>query len=160
MEPKPLTLTVNGKPVAATVEPRVSLADFLRDRLLLTGTHLGCEHGVCGACTVLIDGRPARSCITFAVACDGSAVQTIEGLEGDALMAALRSAFSRDHALQCGYCTPGMLITARDIIQRLPEADDQRIRVELSGNLCRCTGYLGIVNAIRRVLGAAPAAAE
>jgi carbon-monoxide dehydrogenase small subunit len=136
----------------AAVEPRTSLADFLREELLLTGTHLGCEHGVCGACTVNIDGAPARSCIIYAVACDGAEVNTVEGFDDDELMAELRQAFSAEHALQCGYCTPGMLITARDIVQRLPGADESRIRVELSGNLCRCTGYVGIVKAIHRVI--------
>ncbi len=149
---KTITLGVNGKEVTATVEPRLHLADFLREQRLLTGTHLGCEHGVCGACTILVDGAPARSCITLAVACDGADVRTIEGLEDDALMAELRTAFSEEHALQCGYCTPAMLITARDIVMRLPDADDRRVRVELSGNMCRCTGYMGIVKAIRRVL--------
>jgi carbon-monoxide dehydrogenase small subunit len=147
-----VSLTVNGAAAGADVEPRTSLADFLREHLLLTGTHVGCEHGVCGACTVLIDGEPARSCIAFAATCEGRAVHTIEGLEDDAVMAALRKAFSAEHALQCGYCTPGMLITARDIVRRLPDADDARVRLELAGNLCRCTGYVGIVRAIRRVL--------
>ncbi len=149
---KTITLGVNGQEVTATVEPRLHLADFLREQRLLTGTHLGCEHGVCGACTILVDGAPSRSCIMLAVACDGADVRTIEGLEDDALMAELRTAFSEEHALQCGYCTPAMLITARDIVMRLPDADDRRVRVELSGNMCRCTGYMGIVNAIRRVL--------
>jgi carbon-monoxide dehydrogenase small subunit len=149
---KPVTLTVNGEAVSAQVEPREHLADFLRERLLLTGTHLGCEHGVCGACTLLIDGQPARSCIAYAVACDGADIRTVEGLDDDALMKQLRVAFTREHGLQCGYCTPGMLIIARDIVMRLPDASDQRVRVELSGNLCRCTGYVGIVRAIRRVL--------
>ena len=149
---KTITLTVNGKAISAAVEPRLQLADFLREHRALTGTHLGCEHGVCGACTLLIDGQPARSCITLAVACDGADVRTIEGFDDDASMARLRKAFSAEHGLQCGYCTPGMLITARDIVIRLPNADEARIRVELSGNLCRCTGYVGIVNAIRRVL--------
>ncbi len=147
-----IALTVNGRERQAVVEPRTSLADFLREELLLTGTHLGCEQGVCGACTVNIDGAPARSCIAYAAACDGAEIRTIEGFDDDPLMADLRRAFSAEHALQCGYCTPGMLITARDIVQRLPGADEARIRVELSGNLCRCTGYLGIVKAIRRVL--------
>jgi len=146
-----LSLTVNGRAVSAEVEPRTHLADFLRDHLRLTGTHLGCEHGVCGACTVLISGAPARSCITYAVACDGLEIRTIEGFEEDALMAELRDAFSREHALQCGFCTPGMLISARDIVQRLPRADERRIRTELSGNLCRCTGYVGIVQAVTSV---------
>jgi aerobic carbon-monoxide dehydrogenase small subunit len=148
----PISLTVNGERIAAQVEPRTHLGDFLRDQLRLTGTHLGCEHGVCGACTVLIDGQPARACIAFAVACDGLDVRTIEGFEDDTVMAELRAAFSREHGLQCGFCTPGMLIAARDIVLRVPDADDKRIRVELSGNLCRCTGYLGIVNAVRSVL--------
>ena len=150
----PITLTINGERVSAQVEPRTHLGDFLREHLRLTGTHLGCEHGVCGACTVLIDGQPARSCIAFAVACDGLDVRTIEGFEDDAPMAELRAAFSKEHGLQCGFCTPGMLIAARDIVLRLPDADDKRIRVELSGNLCRCTGYLGIVNAVRSVVEA------
>jgi len=144
--------TVNGKTVSADVSPRTHLADFLRETLHLTGTHLGCEHGICGACTLLLDGEPARSCITFAAACENREVTTIEGLENDSVMAALRTAFSAEHALQCGYCTPGMLITARDILLRLPDADDDRIRLELAGNLCRCTGYNGIVRAIRRTL--------
>jgi carbon-monoxide dehydrogenase small subunit len=145
-------LTVNGRRIAADIEPRLHLADFLREHLHLTGTHLGCEHGVCGACTLLLDGAPARSCITFAAACAGRDVVSIEGLEDDPVVTALRTAFSAEHALQCGYCTPGMLVTARDIIRRLPDADDERIRLELAGNLCRCTGYNGIVKAIRRVL--------
>ena len=128
------------------------LADFLRERLNLTATHLRCEQGACGACTLLIDGQPARSCITFAVLCDGAEITTIEGLEDDPVMAALRRAFSEEHGLQCGYCTPGMLVTARDIVMRLPDADQARIRREISGNLCRCTGYVGIVRAISRVL--------
>jgi carbon-monoxide dehydrogenase small subunit len=146
-----VTLTVNGERVGAEVAPRTHLADFLRDELRLTGTHLGCEHGVCGACTILIDGVPARSCIAYAAGCDGSEVRTIEGFDDDPLMAELRDAFSKEHALQCGFCTPGMLIAARDIVQRLPGADETRIRTELSGNLCRCTGYLGIVRAVKSV---------
>ena len=147
-----LTLAVNGREVRAETEPRTHLADFLRGQQFLTGTHIGCEHGVCGACTVLIDGAPARSCITFAVACEGAEITTIEGLDDDPVTASLREAFSANHALQCGYCTPGMLISARDIVTRLPDADEARIRLELSGNLCRCTGYVGIVAAIRDVL--------
>ena len=153
---KTVNLQVNGQPVSAAVEPRTHLADFLREHEGLTGTHLGCEHGVCGACTVEIDGAPARSCIQFAVRCEGAAVRTIEGFDDDTVMRQLRAAFSAEHALQCGYCTPGMLITARDIVQRLPQlvndADEARIRRELAGNLCRCTGYQGIVRAIQRVL--------
>ncbi|HEV3044474.1 MAG TPA: (2Fe-2S)-binding protein, partial [Roseiarcus sp.] len=147
-----LALNVNGRAVAAAFEPRTSLADFLRDTLDLTGTHLGCEHGVCGACTLLIDGAPARSCITLAVACAGAQIVTIEGLDDDEITTELRAAFAREHALQCGYCTPGMLISARDLAQRLPEADERRIRTDLSGNLCRCTGYVGIVRAVRSVI--------
>ena len=149
---KPTSMTVNGKKVSATLEPRISLADYLREELRLTGTHLGCEHGVCGACTVLIDGAPGRSCIAYAVQCDGADVRTIEGLDDDPVMVQLRKAFTEEHALQCGYCTPGMLVTARDIVMRLPDADEPRVRLELSGNLCRCTGYMGIVAAILRVL--------
>jgi len=160
MTTQTVTLTVNGKAVTAAVEPRTHLADFLREQLLLTGTHLGCEHGVCGACTVEIDGQIARACITFAVACDGAEVRTIEGFNDDSVMARLRQAFTEEHALQCGYCTPGMLIAARDIATRLPEADEARVRVELSGNLCRCTGYAGIVAAVRRVLDERQAAGE
>jgi carbon-monoxide dehydrogenase small subunit len=145
-------LTVNSRQVEASVEPRTHLADFLRDHLDLTGTHLGCEHGVCGACTLLIDGMPARSCITYAVACDGARVTTIEGLDDDEITTELRAAFTREHALQCGYCTPGMLISARDLVLRLPEPDERSVRAGLSGNLCRCTGYVGIVRAVRAVI--------
>ena len=145
-------LHVNGRTLSGEAEGRCSLADYVRERHGLTGTHLGCEHGVCGACTVQIDGSPARSCITYASACEGASVRTIEGFDDDALMAQLREAFSAEHALQCGYCTPGMLITAHDIVSRLPQADASRIRLELAGNLCRCTGYRGIVRAIQRVL--------
>ena len=151
---KTITLNVNGRAVTAVVEPRQHLADFLREELLLTGTHLGCEHGVCGACTLMIDGEISRSCITYAVACDGAEIRTIEDFDEDAVMACLRRAFSEEHGLQCGYCTPGMLIAARDIVTRLPEADEGRIRAELSGNLCRCTGYMGVVKAVRRTMQA------
>jgi len=146
-----VALTINGTHREIDVEPRLSLADFLRDHEQLTGTHIGCEHGVCGACTVLVDGAPARSCILFAVACEGADITTLEGLEEDPVVAALRTAFHQHHGLQCGYCTPGMLIAARDIVTRLPDADEDRMRVELSGNLCRCTGYVGIVAAIASV---------
>jgi carbon-monoxide dehydrogenase small subunit len=150
----PIMLTVNGRVVQSLVEPRTHLGDFLREHCRLTGTHLGCEHGVCGDCTVLIDGAPARACIAYAIACDGLAIQTIEGFDDDPTMAELREAFSREHALQCGFCTPGMLIASHDIVQRLQDADEHRVRVELSGNLCRCTGYRGIVNAVRSVVQA------
>jgi aerobic carbon-monoxide dehydrogenase small subunit len=146
------SLIVNGRTLSTEAEPRLSLADFLRDVQMLTGTHLGCEHGVCGACTVLVDGVPVRSCITYAVACDGASVTTIEGLDEDEMAKELRAAFSREHALQCGYCTPGMLISARDFVARAPGASEREIRVAMSGNLCRCTGYLGIVRAIHSVI--------
>lgn len=147
-----ITIQVNGRSVSREAEPRTHLGDFLRDELHLTGTHLSCEHGVCGACTILLDGQPARSCITFAVACEGHEVTTIEGYDQDAVMQLLRPAFTRHHALQCGFCTPGMLATARDIVLRIPDADEARVRLELSGNLCRCTGYQGIVDAVLDVL--------
>ena len=149
-----IALTVNQRAVQALAEPRTNLADFVREKLDLTGTHLGCEHGVCGACTVLLDGVPARSCITYAVACEGAEVTTIEGLDEDGVMTELRAAFTREHALQCGYCTPGMLVSARDLVLRLPQADERLIRVGLSGNLCRCTGYVGIVRAVQSVIEA------
>ncbi|MGH8700511.1 MAG: xanthine dehydrogenase family Fe-S subunit [Burkholderiales bacterium] len=149
---KRIELTVNGKPVSAGVEPRTHLADFLRESLNLTGTHLGCEHGVCGACTLIVDGVPVRSCITLAVACDGASVTTVEGLDTDEIAGALRAAFSREHGLQCGYCTPGMLASARDTVMRMPDASERDIRVAMSGNLCRCTGYVGIVRAIQSVI--------
>jgi carbon-monoxide dehydrogenase small subunit len=145
----PITLTVNGRALQALVEPRTHLADFLREHCRLTGTHLGCEHGVCGACTILIAGAPARSCLTYAVACDGLAIDTIEGFDDDPTMAELREAFSREHALQCGFCTPGMLMTATDLLRKYPLATDDDIREGLSGNLCRCTGYDHIVKAVR-----------
>lgn len=147
-----IDINVNTRAVTASVAPRTHLADFLRDQLNLTGTHLGCEHGVCGACTLLVDDMPARSCITFAAACSGAHVTTIEGLDDDEIAAELRAAFTREHALQCGYCTPGMLISARDLVLRLDTANDRAIRVGLSGNLCRCTGYVGIVRAVRSVI--------
>lgn len=155
-----IELTVNGKKVCSTVEPRTHLADFLREERQLTGTNIGCEQGVCGACTIMVDGAPARSCIVFAVSCQGAQVRTIEDFDEDPVMVQLRAAFTQEHALQCGYCTPGMLATARDIVTRLPDADEARIRLELSGNLCRCTGYAGIVRAIRKVLKLRQADAE
>lgn len=149
----PIAVELNGRKVERAVAARMHLGDFVRDEGRLTGTHLGCEHGVCGACTVLVDDKPVRSCIAFAVACDGRKVTTVEGYDADPVMALLRPAFSRHHALQCGFCTPGMLATARDIVLRFPEADEAKIRLELSGNLCRCTGYMGIVAAVGDVLG-------
>ena len=149
-----IELSVNRRAVRISAEPRTNLADFVREKLDLTGTHLGCEHGVCGACTVLLDGVPARSCITYAVACEGAEVTTIEGLDEDGVTTELRAAFTREHALQCGYCTPGMLVSARDLVLRLPQADERLIRVGLSGNLCRCTGYVGIIRAVQSVIEA------
>ena len=143
-----LQLTVNGTVRQVRTEARTSLCDLLRDALHLTGTHAGCEHGVCGACTVLLDGQPVRACITLAAACDGRAVTTVEGLSGP-LVDRLRAAFQAEHALQCGDCTPGMLVSAVDLLERKPGADEAEIRRDMSGNLCRCTGYVGIVRAIR-----------
>ena len=143
-----IRLRVNGAVMTDNVPPRLSLADFLRERRNLTGTHLGCEHGVCGACTVLVDGEPARSCLVLAVACDERAVDTIEGFAGDPVIATLRRTFHQHHALQCGYCTPAMLITARDLILRKRAGSEREIRGGLAGNICRCTGYTNIVTAI------------
>jgi carbon-monoxide dehydrogenase small subunit len=141
-------LRINGVTVADDIPPRLSLADFLRERRNLTGTHLGCEHGVCGACTVLVDGAPVRSCLTLAVACDEREVVTIEGFAGDPAMDTLRRSFHQHHALQCGFCTPAMLITARDLILRRRAGSEREIREGLAGNICRCTGYTNIVTAI------------
>jgi aerobic-type carbon monoxide dehydrogenase small subunit (CoxS/CutS family) len=147
-----ITVTVNGETHRAAVEPRLLLADFLRHTLGLTGTHIGCEHGVCGACTVLIDGDSARSCLTFAVQADGRSVETVESLGRVGKLNALQESFRAHHALQCGFCTPGMLMTATDLLRKYPLASDDDIRKGLSGNLCRCTGYEHIVRAIRAVV--------
>jgi aerobic carbon-monoxide dehydrogenase small subunit len=154
--PRNITVTVNGTAYERQVEPRLLLSDFLRHSLGLTGTHVGCEHGVCGACTVLVDGDSVRACLMFAVQADGCAVETVEGLGTIASMNALQQAFHEHHALQCGFCTPGMLITATDLIRKYPLASDDEIREGLSGNLCRCTGYQHIVAAIRAVVGRDP----
>ena len=143
-----VTIELNGVKIADDVEPRQSLADFLRDRCGLTATHLGCEHGACGACTVVVDGKATRSCLSLAVMCDGRAVQTLEGLRTDTMMELLRRHFHESHALQCGFCTPGMLIMARDILRRHSRPDAATVRHELSGQICRCTGYANIVKAI------------
>ena len=143
-----VALTVNGRPVETTVEPRLRLADFLRLELRLTATHLGCEHGVCGACTVLIDGEPARSCIALAVSLGGAEITTLEGLADDPAMQIIKQAFHDKHGLQCGFCTPGMLISTRDLLKRTPRPSEGAVRDGLSGNLCRCTGYQGIVRAV------------
>ncbi|HET9714913.1 MAG TPA: 2Fe-2S iron-sulfur cluster-binding protein [Pseudolabrys sp.] len=147
-----VSLIINGQIVSSDVEPRMHLGDFIRETQNLTGTHLGCEHGVCGACTVLVDGVPIRSCITYAVACSGASVTTIEGLDDDKIGKELRAAFTREHALQCGYCTPGMLISARDFVLRAESPSEKDIRIAMSGNLCRCTGYRGIIRAIQGVI--------
>ena len=147
-----VTIVLNGKSVSAEVEPRTSLADLLRSPAFgCTSIHLGCEHGVCGACTILIDGRIARSCIALAVACDGLEVTTLEGLERDELTSQLKDAFHEHHGLQCGFCTPGMLISAREIVERNPQMSEDELRAIMSGNLCRCTGYSGIVAAVGAV---------
>src|SRR5712664_3721236 len=139
---------VNGKEVEVAVEPRMTLADCLRQKLRLTGTHLGCEHGVCGACTVIVDGAAVRSCLMLAVQADGSTVVTVEGLSQEDGLTPLQTAFRKHHALQCGFCTPGMLTTAHALLTEEPDADADRIRSVLSGNLCRCTGYIPIVEAV------------
>jgi aerobic carbon-monoxide dehydrogenase small subunit len=141
-------LTVNGQPAHGTVEPRVSLADFLRNELDLTGTHLGCEHGVCGACTVLVDGEPVRSCLMFAVQAQGSRITTVEGLATGDTLTPLQTEFNRHHALQCGFCTPGFLMTATALLAHTPNPSAEQVRDALSGNICRCTGYIGIVQAV------------
>jgi carbon-monoxide dehydrogenase small subunit len=143
-----ITIELNGVMIADDVEPRQTLADFLRDRCGLTATHLGCEHGACGACTVVLDGMATRSCLSLAVMCDGRSVMTLEGLRSDPAMEVLRRHFHERHALQCGFCTPGMLIMARDILQRLTRPDAATVRHELSGQICRCTGYANIVQAV------------
>ena len=139
---------VNGTAVAAEVEPRTSLVDFLRDTLRLTGTHIGCEHGVCGACTVIVGGDAVRSCLMLAVQAEGEKVITVEGLSNDEALTPLQAAFRKHHALQCGFCTPGMLTTAHALLSHEPKADADRVREVLSGNLCRCTGYIPIVEAV------------
>ena len=139
---------VNGREVAVDVEPRVSLADCLRHELKLTGTHVGCEHGVCGACTVLVDGAAVRSCLMLAAQADGAEIVTVEGLSNGDELSPLQAAFRRHHALQCGFCTPGILTTAHALLTEEPEADADRIREVISGNVCRCTGYVSIVEAI------------
>jgi 2-furoyl-CoA dehydrogenase 2Fe-2S iron sulfur subunit len=141
-------VVVNGTAHEREIEPRLTLADFLRHELGLTGTHVGCEHGVCGACTILIDGRSARSCLMFAVQADGRSITTIEGLsDGDGTLSSLQEAFREHHGLQCGFCTPGMLITLTELLNDTPDPTEAEIREILTGNLCRCTGYSGIVAA-------------
>jgi carbon-monoxide dehydrogenase small subunit len=148
-----IRLRVNGLPHARTVEPRTSLADFLRDSLDLTGTHLGCEHGVCGACTVLLEGEPVRACLLLAIQLDGASVTTVEGLADGDTLHPLQQAFWDHHGLQCGFCTPGLLLTAKALLEDNPRPTDAEIREAISGNLCRCTGYHFIVDAIRAAAG-------
>jgi len=155
-----VTLTVNGSAVTCVVEPRLSLADFLRHEVRLTGTHLGCEHGVCGACTVLVDGVSVRSCLMFAVQAEGSEITTIEGLaKSDGTLHPIQQAFRDAHALQCGFCTPGMMLTVMEFLRETPDPSEHEIRDAISGNICRCTGYQGIVeatmNAARKINGKA-----
>ncbi|MCH9035723.1 MAG: (2Fe-2S)-binding protein [Chloroflexi bacterium] len=153
-----IALTVNGVKFEGPIEVRTTLADFLREELDLTGTHLGCEHGVCGACTILVDGQAVRSCLMLAVQADGASVTTIEALaslskegSGDKALHPLQRAFNQHHALQCGFCTPGLLMTAYALLQENPHPTEDQVREAISGNLCRCTGYVGIVNAILQV---------
>jgi carbon-monoxide dehydrogenase small subunit len=148
-------VTVNGERRRASVEPRKTLADFLREDCSLTGTHLGCEHGVCGACTVLLDGRAVRSCLIFAVQAHGHEVTTVEGLAGpDRELNAVQAAFRSEHGLQCGFCTPGFVVSVTAFLQTNPNPTDEEIREGLSGNLCRCTGYQGILRAVRSAAAA------
>ena len=151
-----ITVKVNGTPRSHSVEPRLLLSDFLRGTLGLTGTHVGCEHGVCGACTVLVNGDSARACLMLAVQADGMEVTTVESLGRVDRLGPLQEAFRSHHALQCGFCTPGMLMTCTDLLAKYPLANDEEIREGLSGNLCRCTGYEHIVRALRDVAAARP----
>jgi carbon-monoxide dehydrogenase small subunit len=144
-----IVVTVNGRKYAASVEPRLLLSDFIRDTIGLTGTHVGCEHGVCGACTILVNGDSVRSCLTLAVRADGADIVTVEGLGTPDQLNLIQNQFREKHGLQCGFCTPGMLMTAMDLLKKYPLSSDDEIREGLSGNLCRCTGYQNIVAAIR-----------
>ena len=147
----PITLTINGKEYSEEVEPRLLLSDFLRHQLGLTGTHVGCEHGVCGACTVLVENQPVRSCLMFAIQLNGREITTVEGLaSADGELHPLQQAFWEEHALQCGFCTPGFLMTLKPYLEENPNPTEEEIREALSGNLCRCTGYQHIVNAVKR----------
>ena len=145
-----ITLTVNGREMSGHAEARLTLVDFLRDVLGQTGTHIGCEHGVCGACSVVMDGKLVRSCLMFAVMADGHEITTVEGLEGpEGELSPLQDAFWENHAMQCGYCTPGMLIATHTLLQENPDPDEAEIREAIGGNLCRCTGYQQIVEAVQ-----------
>ncbi|MGE0217824.1 (2Fe-2S)-binding protein [Mycolicibacterium sp.] len=154
MHELPVELTVNGRRRGATVEPRLTLADFLREKCGLTGTHLGCEHGACGACTVLLDGQAVRSCLVFAVQADGQEVTTVEGIAGDdGELSPVQAAMRECHGLQCGFCTPGFVTSITALLRDNPTPTDAEIREGLSGNFCRCTGYQGILNAVKRAAG-------
>ena len=144
-----IALTVNGRPVQVEVTPRTHLADFLREHLLLTGTHVGCEHGICGACTVIVDGEPVRSCLMFAVQADGKKIRTVDGLAQDDKLHPMQQAFMDHHGLQCGFCTPGFLMLAVGVLEREPNISDDDLLDVLSSNLCRCTGYQNIIKAVR-----------
>jgi aerobic-type carbon monoxide dehydrogenase small subunit (CoxS/CutS family) len=148
----PISLKVNGQAVERSVEPRTLLSDFLRDTLGLKGTHVGCEHGVCGTCTVLIDGKSARSCLAFAVQADGAAVRTVDGLAKGGQLSPLQQGFWEKHGLQCGFCTPGMLMVATELLEKKSNPSDDEIREAVSSNLCRCTGYYNIVESIRHAV--------
>lgn len=149
MTQREIEVTVNGQLHRRSVEPRLLLSDFLRQDLGLTGTHVGCEHGVCGACTILIDGHSARACLSLAIQADGAEIETVESLGAPEKLSDLQAAFREFHGLQCGFCTPGMLMTCMDLVRKYPLASDEEIREGLSGNLCRCTGYEHIVQAVR-----------
>jgi carbon-monoxide dehydrogenase small subunit len=154
-----ISLTINGDTCSAVVEPRKTLADFLREDCRLTGTHLGCEHGVCGACTVILDGRAVRSCLIFAVQTDGAEITTVEGLAPSGQLNPVQAAFEAEHGLQCGFCTPGFVVSATALLERNPDPTEDEIREGLSGNLCRCTGYQGILRAVRSAADAMKARA-
>lgn len=154
MTERKITFTLNGEQRESSADPRTHLADFLRHGLGLTGTHVGCEHGVCGACTVIVDGVPVRSCLMLAVQVDGCAVETVEGLAKGGELSPLQQAFSTHHGLQCGFCTPGMLMTLEAFLRASPSPTEQDIRIAISGNICRCTGYQGIVEAALDVVAA------
>ncbi|MCZ7587347.1 MAG: (2Fe-2S)-binding protein [Gaiella sp.] len=150
MAPREIVVRVNGEEYRGSAEPRVTLVDFLRDELGLTGTHVGCEHGVCGACTILMDGRTVRSCLMLAVQAEGHELRTVEGLApADGPLHPIQEAFSEKHGLQCGFCTPGFLMTVEELLRDDPDPSEETIRSRLSGNICRCTGYQNIVEAVR-----------
>ncbi|MCK9925593.1 (2Fe-2S)-binding protein [Frankia sp. Mgl5] len=160
MGERPVQLTVNGRQVRHTAEPRLTLADFLRERCGLTGTHLGCEHGACGACTVLVDGLAVRACLMFAVQADGAEVTTVEGIAVDGELSPVQAALRECHGLQCGFCTPGFVISITALLRDIPSPSDEEIREGLSGNYCRCTGYQGILEAVRRAAATGATSAD